>query len=95
MPDFLPQSAEGCHIAKHLGYYEQPLQQFIEETINLAYLTILNIGYAEGYYAVGMARRMRSTQVLALDLNPKAQEVCIAMAQKNGVSDGVKVGALF
>jgi methylase of polypeptide subunit release factors len=95
MPDFLPQSAEGCHIAKHLGYYEQPLQQFIEETINLAYLTILNIGYAEGYYAVGMARRMRNTQVLALDLNPKAQEVCIAMAQKNGVSDGVKVGALF
>ena len=93
--DFLPQSAEGCHIAKLLGCYEQPLQPFIEEAINLAYPTILNIGCAEGYYAVGMVRRMPSTQVLAFDLNPKAQEVCSALAQKNGMSDRVKVGALF
>jgi hypothetical protein len=93
--DFLPQSAEGCHIAKLLGCYEQPLQPFIEEAINLAYPTILNIGCAEGYYAVGMVRRMPSTQVFAFDLNPKAQEVCSALAQKNGMSDRVKVGALF
>jgi hypothetical protein len=93
--DFLTQSAEGCHIAKLLGCYEQPLQPFIEQAIESAYPTILNIGCAEGYYAVGMARRMPSTQVLAFDLNPKAQEVCTALAQKNGVSDRVKVGALF
>ena len=93
--DFLPQSAEGCHIAKLLGCYEQPLQPFIEEAIVNAYPTILNIGCAEGYYAVGMARRMPSTQVLAFDLNPKAQEVCAQLAQKNAVFDRVKVGALF
>lgn len=46
--DFLPQSAEGCHIAKLLGCYEQPLQPFIEEAIVNAYPTILNIGCAEG-----------------------------------------------
>ena len=93
--DFLPQSAEGCHIAKLLGCYEQPLQPFIEEAIANAYPTILNIGCAEGYYAVGMARRMPNTQVLAFDLNPKAQEVCATLAQKNGVSSSIKVGALF
>ena len=93
--DFLPQSAEGCHIAKLLGCYEQPLQPFIEKAIQTAYPSILNIGCAEGYYAVGMARRMQNTQVLAFDLNPKAQEVCSTLAQKNGVSDRVKVGALF
>jgi len=93
--DFLSQSAEGCHIAKLLGCYEQPLQPFIEQAIDLAYPTILNIGCAEGYYAVGMARRMPSTQVLAFDLNPKAQEVCTALAIKNGVLDRIKVGALF
>jgi len=42
-----------------------------------------------------MAKRMPSTQVLAFDLNPKAQEVCTALAKKNEVSDRVKVGALF
>ena len=48
--DFLPQSAEGCHVAKLLGCYEQPLQPFIETAIQANYPIILNIGCAEGYY---------------------------------------------
>ena len=44
--DFLSQSAEGCHIAKLLGCYEQPLQPFIEQAITNTYPTILNIGCA-------------------------------------------------
>jgi hypothetical protein len=87
--NFLAQSAEGCHIAKLLGCYEQPLQPFIEAAIEANYQTILNIGCAEGYYAVGMARGMPATQVLAFDLNPKAQEVCTALAEQNGVSERV------
>lgn len=93
--DFLPQSAEGCHIAKLLGCYEQPLQIFIENAIQKKYATILNIGCAEGYYAVGMARRMPNTQVLAYDLNPKAQNVCAQLAQKNAVTAQVSIGGLF
>lgn len=93
--DFLRESAEGSHIAKLLGCYEQPLQPFIEEAIQRGYPTILNIGCAEGYYAVGMARRMRNTQVLAHDLNPKAQQICAELARKNQVTDRVCVGGLF
>jgi hypothetical protein len=93
--DFLPQSAEGCHIAKLLGCYEQPLLPYIEQAIQANYPLILNIGCAEGYYAVGMARRMQATKVLAFDLNPKAQEVCAALAQKNAVAERITIGALF
>lgn len=93
--DFLPQSAEGCHIAKLLGCYEQPLQPYIEKAINKGYNTVLNIGCAEGYYAVGMARRMPDTRVLAYDLNPTAQQTCSELAAKNGVASRVSVGALF
>jgi len=93
--DFLPQSAEGCHIAKLLGCYEQPLQPFIENAVQKQYPIILNIGCAEGYYAVGMALRMPNTRVLAHDLNPKAQEICAELAQKNKVADRVAVGGLF
>jgi hypothetical protein len=39
--DFLSESAEGCHIAKLLGCYEQPLQPFIEQAIASAYPIIL------------------------------------------------------
>lgn len=93
--DFLPQSAEGCHIAKLLGCYEQPLLPAIEAAIRANYPIILNIGCAEGYYAVGMARRMPGARVLAFDLNPKAQAVCAELAAKNGVAGRVTVGALF
>lgn len=37
--DFLPQSAEGCHIAKLLGCYEQPLSPYIEQAIQANYPT--------------------------------------------------------
>jgi hypothetical protein len=93
--DFLSQSAEGCHIAKLLGCYEQPLQPFIETAIQRHYSTVLNIGCAEGYYAVGMALRMPNTLVIAHDLNPKAQQVCAELATKNKVSDRVSISGLF
>ena len=93
--DFLSESSEGCHIAKLLGCYEQPLQQFIEEAIQTSYDTILNIGCAEGYYAVGMARKMPNSKVFAFDVNASAQEVCAKLATKNKVQDQVVVDGLF
>jgi hypothetical protein len=93
--DFIEQSSEGCHIAKLLGCYEQPLQPYIQQAIEANYHTILNIGCAEGYYAVGMARHMTNTKVMAYDLNPTAQTTCQALADKNNVSDRVTIGALF
>jgi SAM-dependent methyltransferase len=93
--DFLPQSAEGCHIAKLLGCYEQPLQPHIEAAIAEGYPTILNIGCAEGYYAVGLARRLPDTRVFAHDTNPVAQTVCRELAKKNAVDAQVVVGGLF
>jgi hypothetical protein len=92
---FLKHSAEGCHIAKILGTYEQPLQPYINKATVGTYDQIVNIGCAEGYYAVGMAQKMQNTHVTAFDLNPKAQEVCLKLASQNGVSDRVTVGALF
>ncbi len=93
--DFLAQSSEGCHIAKLLGCYEQPLHPHIETAVKTDYSLILNIGCAEGYYAVGMARRMPHTRILAFDLNPDAQATCQELARKNQVSDRVVVGGLF
>lgn len=93
--DFIEQSAEGCHIAKLLGCYEQPLQPYIQQAIEANYHTILNIGCAEGYYAVGMARHMSNTKIMAYDINSNAQSTCQALANKNKVSDRVTIGALF
>ena len=93
--DFLAQSAEGCHIAKLLGCYEQPLFPHIERAVQTPYAAILNIGCAEGYYAVGMARRMPGVQVHAFDVDDKARQICSQLAASNGVTARVSIGALF
>lgn len=92
---FLPHSAEGCHIPKLLGCYEQPLVPHVERAVVSGYGTVLNIGCAEGYYAVGMARRMPASRVMAFDLNPRAQETCKQLAHENDVSSRVQVAGAF
>lgn len=93
--DFLDRSAEGCHLPKLLGCYEQPLQPAIEAAIGEGYAQVVNIGCAEGYYAVGLARRMGGARVLAYDIEERARTACAALAAKNGVGDRVQVGTLF
>ncbi len=93
--EFLEQSAEGCHVAKLLGCYEQPLFPHIEKAILSKFDLILNIGCAEGYYAVGMAMRMPKTKILAFDTNKQAQASCHKLATRNKVSDRVHVGGTF
>jgi len=93
--DFPARSNEGRHIAKWLGCYEQPLASHIEAAIGSGYTTFLNIGCADGYYAVGMARRMPGTHVFAFDIDPAVRAVCADMAARNGVSERVTIGALF
>lgn len=91
---FLSQSAEGCHIAKLLGCYEQPLQPAISAAMQTRYEQIINVGCAEGYYAVGMARSMPHTRVYAYDINPTAQKTCAELAAHNDVTDRIEIGSL-
>jgi SAM-dependent methyltransferase len=93
--DFIEKSAEGCHIAKLVGCYEQPLHPYIEELISKGYKTVVNIGCAEGYYAVGLARKMPDTESIACDTNPAAQQACRDLAKKNGVEDRIIVQGRF
>jgi hypothetical protein len=93
--EFIERSAEGCHIAKLLGCYEQPLQPHIQKALSGHYTKIINIGCAEGYYAVGFARAVPGLISLAFDTDTNAQNSCRQLSEKNGVSDRVTIGGLF
>lgn len=93
--DFLAQSSEGCHIAKLLGCYEQPLHLHIERAIKRGYSSVLNIGSAEGYYAVGIARRLPDAMIYAFDTDANAQIACAELSKKNAVQDRVHVSGQF
>ena len=93
--DFVERSSEGCHIAKILGCYEHPLQAHILNALTTNYSKIINIGCAEGYYAVGFAIKMPNIKSLAFDTDPKSQAACRKLAMKNKVDDRVEVGGIF
>jgi len=94
--DFLSQSSEGCHVAKLLGTYEQPLQLPLEKLISESnYVNIINIGCAEGYYAVGLALKFEGLISYAFDTDPNARQSCSLLAQKNSIESGVIVGEHF
>lgn len=82
---------EGAASARLLGCYEASLTPTIEKIIKKGYPQVLDVGCAEGYYAVGFATRMADTHVIAYDSNPKAQDACKALAKENNVADRVRV----
>ncbi len=91
LPD---QPAEGCFAPKLLGVYEQELHPVIEAMRDRGYSEILNIGSAEGYYAVGLARLLPNAVIWAHDIDDAAQSVCEAMASANGVSKNIRIGGV-
>ena len=88
-------AAEGSRTARLLGAYEASLHPVIEEIIARAPDLVIDIGAAEGYYAVGLARRLPGTRVLARDADSRAQDLCRVLAAANGVADRVEVAGLW
>jgi 2-polyprenyl-3-methyl-5-hydroxy-6-metoxy-1,4-benzoquinol methylase len=88
-------ASEGSTSSRLLGCYETALHPIIEKIIRRGYAQVIDVGCAEGYYAVGLARRMPQTQVLARDMNPAAQKKCTELAAMNNVSAQVQVGGQF
>jgi hypothetical protein len=92
---FTSASAEGCHVPKLLGCYERELHELVEAAVTTGYQAIVNVGCAEGYYAVGLARRCPGARVVAHDANPGAQQACRELAHRNGVGERVTVAGPF
>lgn len=89
------EASEGAYTARRLGCYEASLAPVIETIIARNSPLIIDIGCAEGYYAVGLARRMPTAHVMARDANPKAQALCAALANANNVATRVHIGGLI
>jgi hypothetical protein len=62
--------------SKLLSFYEQELHPTIREIIDWGPDKIINVGCAEGYYAVGLARLSPNALVVAYDTDETAQYAC-------------------
>jgi len=74
------------HVAKLLGAYECELHPAVERLIARRPTRVLNVGSGDGYYAVGLARRLPEAMIDAVDPDPLAQRACTATARLNKVT---------
>ena len=84
-------SAGSVFFPKLLGSYEKELHNVIEEICIREYAQILNVGCGEGYYAIGLSKRIPAAQIFAYDVDYEARALCNKMAANNGVSENVFV----
>lgn len=74
---------------KIIGSYEAELHEVIEHVLQQPYAAVLDVGCAEGYYAVGFARQLDNIPVHGFDINPDALELCSKLASENKVADQI------
>ena len=76
---------------KLLGTYEKELWETIEEIKDCAYSEIIDVGCAEGYYAIGLALNSSNSKIFAYDTDDKARNACRNMAALNNVSEKITI----
>lgn len=78
-------------LPKVAGSYEDEVTPAIEAIVAGDYDTIIDIGSAEGYYAVGLARACPKARIVAYDCVEKAREALKDLADVNGVADRIEI----
>lgn len=79
--------SESTLLPKIVGSYEAHLHTIINNIITVPYSDIINIGCAEGYYAVGLASKMPDTIIHCFDINERDISFCKEMAKFNKVKN--------
>ncbi len=79
---------------KFIGSYEAELTDILLDICERSYDKIVDVGCAEGFYAVGLAMKIPSASVLAFDINEKALDLCRRMAVLNGVEERIEFGGI-
>ena len=78
-------------LPKILGTYELELHRVIGEICKKSFDVIVDVGAAEGYYAVGMAYRNPNVRIVAFETEANGRNSIKEMADINGVADRVSV----
>lgn len=80
---------DGDIAPKLLGTYEEELHSAIIKAAGRNASVVVNVGCAEGYFSVGLARLLPNARVFAFDINANAQAICRKAAEANGVGSRV------
>ena len=88
---YINEVGAGLFTPKWLGSYEEELHSILYLAFKKNYAVILNVGAAEGYYAVGFAREFPDAAVFTFDVNPFTRRQAGKIAEINHTAN-VTVG---
>ena len=88
---YIHESAGSALCPKILGTYEKELHAVVEAIIASQPACIIDIGAAEGYYAVGFAMRLPDCRVVAFESDPRGQDLLRQLASLNGIADRIEI----
>lgn len=72
-----------------LGSQERELHEVIARISERGYRSVINVGAADGYYAVGLALRLPSARVEAFEALPEFHALIERSARLNGVTERI------
>ncbi|NQW09957.1 MAG: hypothetical protein HQ481_08780 [Alphaproteobacteria bacterium] len=90
---YIAQASGSVYAPKLLGTYEAELAPVFTKLS--PYTTFIDIGAAEGYYAVGVARAAPHINVIGFDTDLAALESARTLADLNAVSDRIELHGAF
>jgi hypothetical protein len=87
-----------CRLLFHgpyqVGSFELELHPAIERIVTAGPATVVNVGAAEGYYAVGLAVRLPRARVVGFELDPALRAAAARLAALNGVGERIELRGL-
>ena len=89
-PDYAFERVD-LYAPKLLGAYEREIAPAVERAITRGPAAAVVIGAAEGYYAIGLARRLPEAIVVAYEADESKHELLLALAELNGVRDRIEL----
>jgi len=90
----LPEYAE-TKLNKIIGAYEDELHNWLQKIKLNSYDSILNIGAAEGYYTVGLAKMFPTTSVISYEQDPTLNGVITKIVDINKLNNQVTIKGGF
>lgn len=92
--NYVSHAVGSAYIPKLLGIYERELTPCVEAICRRNPSLIVDVGAAEGYYAVGLARRNPAARVICFELDPRGRDALAEMSRINGVGDRISIRGL-
>lgn len=91
---YVGESVGSMYVPKLLGIYEREIHEVVNTILARSPGTLIDIGAAEGYYAVGFAWRLPHTRVIAYEAGELGRGLIAEMASLNGVTDNLDIRGL-